>query len=61
MMIKRIKQRVYDVYLRGKLIDTVFAQYGESSKVDREEEMKRSLVNHDGYNPIINVYERKGE
>ena len=40
----------YNVYLRGKHIDTVF-QSGAST-VD---EVKRSLINHDGYDPAIRV------
>ena len=40
----------YNVYLRGKLIDTVF-QSGASTV----EEVKRSLIDHDGYDPAIRV------
>ena len=40
----------YNVYLCGKLIDTVF-QSGASTV----EEVKRSLINHDGYDPAIRV------
>ena len=43
--------KAYDVYLRGKLIDTVFAT-GYTV-----EEMRRSLINHDGYDPAIVVRE----
>jgi hypothetical protein len=39
----------FNVYLRGKLIDSVFST--ETSTA----EMKRSLVNHDGYDPGIRV------
>jgi hypothetical protein len=39
----------YDVYLNGEKIDTVFASYQD------EEEMKHSLINHDGYNSSIDV------
>jgi hypothetical protein len=45
--------RAYDVYLRGKLIDTVFAT-GYNA-----EEMRRSLINHDNYHPAIVVRERR--
>ena len=39
----------YNVYLRGKLIDTVwFTGY-------TTEEAKKSLINHDGYDPDIKV------
>jgi hypothetical protein len=40
----------YNVYLYGKLIDTVF-QSGASTV----EEVKRSLIDHDGYDPAIRV------
>jgi hypothetical protein len=40
----------YDVYLDGKLIDTVF-----QSGISDEEEVKKSLINHDGYDPGIEV------
>ena len=42
----------FNVYLNGRLIDTVF--YIKSSK-ETCDEVKRSLVNHDGYNPEIVV------
>jgi hypothetical protein len=45
-------QRAYDVFLNGKEIDTVFAVGYDA------EEMRRSLINHDGYNPGICVYRR---
>lgn len=45
--------KTYDVYLNGKKIDTVTARGYDT------EEMKTSLVNHDGYNPSIEVRERK--
>lgn len=39
----------YNVYLNGKLIDTVFfTDY-------TVEEVEKSLINHDGYNPNIIV------
>ena len=40
----------YNVYLGTKLIDTVF----QSGKSDAEE-VRRSLINHDGYDPRIRV------
>lgn len=40
----------YNVYLRGKLIDTVF-----QSGVSTVDEVKRSLIDHDGYDPAIRV------
>lgn len=48
--------QAFNVYLNGKLIDTVF--YSDSAKVDIDE-VKRSLVNHDGYNPAIVVRKEK--
>lgn len=42
----------FNVYLNGRLIDTVF--YAKSSK-ETCDEVKRSLINHDGYNPDIVV------
>ncbi len=42
--------KAYDVSLNGKLIDTVF--WDNDSCVD---EVRRSLINHDGYNPSIEV------
>lgn len=41
---------VYNVYLGRKCIDTVF--YGEKQEKD---DVRRSLVNHDGYDPEIRV------
>jgi hypothetical protein len=40
----------YDVYLNGELIDTVF----QSDPSDAEE-VKKSLINHDGYDSGIVV------
>ena len=40
----------YNVYLRGKLIDTVF-----QSGMSTVDEVKRSLIDHDGYDPAIRV------
>ena len=50
--------RAFNVYLHGKLIDTVF--YAAGTTIDADE-VKRSLVNHDGYDPSIVVkLQRKG-
>jgi hypothetical protein len=43
-------QVAYNVYLGRKLIDTVFG----SAPRDNED-MRKSLVNHDGYDPSIRV------
>ena len=50
--VKMVKSRGFDVYLNGKLIDTVWFDVDMSI-----EEMKKSLVEHDGYNPNIEVKE----
>lgn len=44
--------QAFNVKLNGKQIDRVF--YSDSAKVDCDE-VKRSLVDHDGYNPNITV------
>lgn len=44
--------KAFNVYLRGALVDTVF--YSASDPVTPEE-VRRSLVNHDGYHPSIVV------
>lgn len=43
------KAKGWDVYLKDKLIDTVF------DDSDDAEDVKRSLINHDGYDPAIEV------
>lgn len=47
-----MKHQSFNVYLKGKLIDTVF--YGPNIKIDSKE-VRDSLVNHDGYHPMIEV------
>jgi hypothetical protein len=42
----------WNVYLNDELIDTVFAAGYDA------EEMRRSLINHDGYDPSITVEEQ---
>lgn len=42
----------FNVYLNGKLIDIVF--YSKECK-EKAEDVKRSLINHDGYNSNIVV------
>ena len=51
---KHVRQRAFDVYLGGKHIDTVF--YTATAVID-EEEVRRSLIYHDGYGPDIVVRE----
>lgn len=48
------KQRAFNVYLDGEEIDTAF--YAANVSVDAEE-VRGALVNHDGYNASIKVYE----
>ena len=48
--------RAFDVYLSGKHIDTIF--YSQSAN-ETPESVKRSLVDHDGYDPRIVVKEAK--
>lgn len=48
--------KAFDVFLNGQEIDTVF--YNDSAHVDAEE-VKRSLIDHDSYDPNIEVVERK--
>ena len=43
------RSNAWDVYLNGKHIDTVFDQETDAEMV------KRSLVDHDGYDPNIEV------
>lgn len=45
-------QRAFDVLIGRKVIDTVFATGYDA------EEMRRSLINHDGYDARIKVYRR---
>jgi hypothetical protein len=54
-MAKKCSTGAFDVHLRGKIIDTVF--YGPKDKVTTAE-VKRSLINHDGYDPGITVRKR---
>ena len=47
-----VRSKGFDVYLNGKLIDTVWFDVDMSI-----EEIKKILVEHDGYNPNIEVKE----
>ena len=44
-----MKQYAYNVYLAGEWVDTVFANYVDA------EYMRRSLIDHDGYDSHIVV------
>lgn len=50
------RQRAFNVYLNGENIDTVF--YSSGTNVDADE-VKRSLINHDGYDSGITVEEER--
>lgn len=43
----------YDVFLYEKEIDTIFYSLAEPA-----DEVRRSLINHDGYHPLIVVKRR---
>lgn len=45
-----MRHQAWDVYLNGRLIDTVF--YDADCTADY---VKRGLINHDGYDPRIVV------
>lgn len=49
-----MKIKAWNIYLRGKWIDTVF--YDEDCDYDY---VLRSLINHDGYSPSILIIEGK--
>lgn len=51
----------YNVYLDGKCIDTVFFDTESGTIKERCESVKRSLINHDGYDPCIDVKWPKGQ
>jgi hypothetical protein len=48
--------QAYDVFLRGKHVDTVFYSASLNEPAD---EVKRSLINHDGYDSAIVVIKRR--
>lgn len=48
----------FDVYLGKKNIDTIFQGQMTGTKAEMEEDVKRSLVNHDGYDSSITVRRR---
>jgi len=53
------KSRKYNVRIHGKIIDSVFHTSPETTKKERQADVKRSLVNHDGYESDIVVVETK--
>jgi len=44
--------KAFKIYLSGNHIDTIF--YSDSDQ-DEAADVKRSLINHDGYDPSIEV------
>ena len=48
----------FNVRLNGRLIDTVFYSTDGGAKIAAEE-VRRGLVNHDGYDPRITVCKRR--
>ena len=50
--------RAYHVRLHGRLIDTVFAVASGRNRDEREDDQRRSLITHDGYDPAITVREQ---
>jgi len=52
----------FNVWLSGKMIDTVFYSPNKSETISEQvENVRRSLVNHDGYSPDIRVTWPKGQ
>lgn len=52
----------FNVWKNGKLIDTVFYSVGKTQKIaDAVEDVRRSLINHDGYSSEIKVTWPKGQ
>jgi hypothetical protein len=49
------KQELFKVYQHGKQIDGVFYNAGYTAQ-----EVKKSLIEHDGYDPDITVIKSKG-
>lgn len=44
----------FDIYLHGKCIDSVYYDKGFTC-----EDVRQSLIKHDGYNTAIKVYKHK--
>jgi hypothetical protein len=52
--------QAWNVYLDGKLIDTVFYTVrADGGAIQTAEDVKKSLVEHDAYNPSIVVRKAK--
>lgn len=48
--------QAFNVYLNGRLIDTVFYSAGTKITCD---EVRRALIDHDGYDSRIVVYRQR--
>lgn len=55
-MTKSKKMQAFDVIHNGKVIDTIF--YGSGIKISADE-VRKSLINHDGYPSDIKIQKRK--
>ena len=51
-LVTLLGMKTFDIYLDGKKIDTVFYSNSDNVTID---EVKQSLINHDGYNVRIKV------
>ena len=51
----------FNVWLHGKLVDTVSYSMGKSTIAAAVEDTRRSLIDHDGYDPEIKVTWPKGQ
>ena len=53
-----MRHRAFDVYLNNRKIDTVFyseSHHANDTTMDAEQDVYRSLINHDGYDSGIVV------
>ena len=52
----------FNVWLDGKMIDTVFQSIGKKQTIaEAIEDVRKSLISHDGYSPSIRVTWPKGQ
>ena len=51
----------FNVWLRGELVDTISYSMGKSTIAAAVEDVRRSLIDHDGYASEINVTWPKGQ
>ena len=50
---------LWDVYLKGKKIDTITTSRVNGTVNEQSEEIRKGLVEHDGYDPGIVVRRRR--